>query len=268
MTATSTARHAANSETIGRAGRFGLAARAFLYLMIGMLAVLLAVGHRSSEPDQRGAMQQLNRYTAGHVLLWLIAVGLAGYALWRFNEAAFRADGGTHKASSKAKSLARGCIYVFLSFSAFQVALGKASGSQATEQATLSARVMHHGGGRLAVGTVGAVVAAVGVALVVEGLTRKFAQDLDLGSMAPRTRRAVETLGLVGTVARGAVFTLAGVFVVQAAWEYRPTKAAGMDEALRSLRDTPAGPWLLGAVAVGLVAFGLHGFVEARWQRT
>jgi Domain of Unknown Function (DUF1206) len=267
-TATSTAREAANSGTIDRAARIGLAARAVLYVLIGLLAILLAAGHPGSEPDQRGAMQQLNRDTAGHVLLWLIAVGLAGYALWRLCEATLRAHGDACKATSRVKSFARGCVYAVLSFSAFQVAVGKASGSQASQQATLSARVMHHDGGRLAVGIVGATVAVVGVGLIVEGERRKFAQDLDLGSMAPRTRQVVEVLRLVGTVARGAVFALAGVFVVQAAWEYRPAKAAGMDKALRALRDTPAGPWLLGTVALGLVAFGLYGFVEARWRRT
>jgi hypothetical protein len=33
------------------------------------------------------------------------------------------------------------------------------------------------------------------------------------------------------------------------------------------LRDTSAGPWLLGVAAVGLMAFGVYGFAEARWRR-
>jgi hypothetical protein len=106
------------------------------------------------------------------------------------------------------------------------------------------------------------------LALVVEGLTRKFEKYLDLGSMTPNTRRVVEILGVSGTAARGAVFALAGVFVIQAAKDYQPGKAAGLDGALRSLRDTRAGPWLLGVAALGLLAFGLYGFAEARWRRT
>jgi hypothetical protein len=68
--------------------------------------------------------------------------------------------------------------------------------------------------------------------------------------------------------ARGAVFALAGAFLTRAAVDYQPAKATGLDGALRSLRDHPAGPWLLGAAAVGLIAFGLYGFAEARWRYT
>jgi hypothetical protein len=91
---------------------------------------------------------------------------------------------------------------------------------------------------------------------------------LDLSHVSANTRRLVEVTGVAGTAARGAVFALAGILVVQAAWDYEPNKAAGLDGALRSLRDTPVGPWLLGAVAIGLVAFGLYGIAEARWRRT
>ena len=127
---------------------------------------------------------------------------------------------------------------------------------------------MSHSGGRVVVGLVGAAVAVVGATLVVEGVTRKFEKYLELSRMSPAVRRLVGVVGVAGTVARGAVFALAGVFVIQAAWDYQPSKAAGLDGALRSLRDTRVGPWLLGAVALGLVAFGLYGFAEARWRRS
>ncbi len=135
-------------------------------------------------------------------------------------------------------------------------------------QVTLTSQVMRHPGGRVLVGLVGAVVAVVGATLVYEGATRKFEKYLDLAGASAATRRIVEVMGVVGTMARGAVFALAGIFVIQAAWDYEPEKAAGLDGALRSLRDTPVGPWLLAVVALGLVAFGLYGFAEARWRRT
>jgi hypothetical protein len=80
-------------------------------------------------------------------------------------------------------------------------------------------------------------------------------------------RRGVETVGVVGNAARGVVFAAAGVFLVTAAVRYDPQEARGIDATLRSFAHTPAGPWLLAAVAVGLVAFGLYSFAEARWRR-
>ena len=57
-----------------------------------------------------------------------------------------------------------------------------------------------------------------------------------------------------------------GVLLTTAAVQYDPKQARGVDGALRALRDTPLGPWLLAAVAVGLVMFGIFGFCEARWR--
>ena len=127
---------------------------------------------------------------------------------------------------------------------------------------------MQHPGGRWAVGLVGAIVLVVGLILVYEGVTRKYEKYLRTSDMSRPTRRLVTALGTFGTTARGAVFGLAGVFVLEAATEYNPSKAAGLDGALRSLRDTPAGPWLLGVAAVGLIAFGIYGLAEARWRVT
>ncbi len=85
--------------------------------------------------------------------------------------------------------------------------------------------------------------------------------------MSRRTRRLVDITGVVGGVARGLVFATAGVFAVRAAIEYEPDKAKGLDDTLRSLADTPLGPWLLVLVAAGLVLFGLFSFAMARWRR-
>ncbi|HET9691443.1 MAG TPA: DUF1206 domain-containing protein [Acidimicrobiales bacterium] len=249
------------------AARLGLTARAAVYLLIGFLAVALATGHSTKETDQWGAFQQLNGGSAGHVLVLVVAVGLAAYALWRFTEAAFGVAVEGRGAAARLKSLFRGCVYAFFALNAFQVAFGGRSASQAQRQQTIAAKVMHHSAGRWAIAAVGAIVVLVGLMLVFEGLRRKFRKFLNTWEMPPLVRRAVTVLGTVGTTARGAVFALAGVLVVEAAVQYNPAKAAGIDGALRSLRDAPAGPWLLGAAAAGLVTFGLYGLAEARWRR-
>jgi Domain of Unknown Function (DUF1206) len=256
------------NETLHWSARLGLSARALIYLLIGFLAVSVATGHSTKETDQWGAFQQLNRSTFGHIVLWILAIGLAGYSLWRFSEAALGASGEGRKVGPRLKSFFRGCIYGFFAVSAFQVAVGDRTTSQAHRQQSLTAKVMQHQGGRWAVAVVGGIVVVVGVILVYEGLTRKYEKYLRTSDMSRPTRRIVTALGTFGTTARGAVFALAGVFVIQAATEYKPSKAAGLDGALRSLRDAPAGPWLLGVAAVGLIAFGMYGLAEARWRVT
>jgi hypothetical protein len=96
---------------------------------------------------------------------------------------------------------------------------------------------------------------------------RTYRKKMNLGQLSPRMRRLVDITGVGGGAARGLVFAAAGVFAVRAAVEYEPQKAKGLDDTLRSLADTPAGPGLLVCVAAGLVLFGLFSFAMARWRR-
>jgi hypothetical protein len=268
MTATTSARQAARSPQMKALARLGLAARATIYLLIGWLALMLATGKRHGETDQRGALNEVARHTGGEALLWVITAGLVAYALWRFSEAAFGAVGEGNKKGPRVQSFVRGCIYAFLAVSAFNLVTHARQQSQVRQQQTWTAKVMSHTGGRWAIGIIGVIVVVVGVMLVAEGLTHKFEKHLDLNRMSPTTRKVVRILGTVGTAARGAVFVIAGIFVVRAAYDFDPNKARGLDGALRSLADNSAGPWLLGAAALGLIAFGVYGYAEAVWRRT
>jgi hypothetical protein len=106
-----------------------------------------------------------------------------------------------------------------------------------------------------------------GLVLVFEGVRRKFLKYLQLSQLSPRTRRIIEWLGMIGTAARGAVFALAGILVVEAAVTYQPAKAGGIDKALLTLRNQPFGEVLLFLAALGLIIFGIYGLCEARWRR-
>ncbi|MGI8667209.1 MAG: DUF1206 domain-containing protein [Jatrophihabitans sp.] len=264
----STARQVAHSGAMEGLARLGLAARATIYLLIGWFALLLAAGKRPPEADQRGAMQEVARHNGGFVLLWIIAVGLTGYALWRFSETAFGVVGEGRDWKPRLQSAGRGIVYAFFAVSAFNLLAHARSQSQAGQQELFTAKAMTHQGGRVAVGVVGAVVIVIGLVLIYEGVTRKFKKYFERSQMSGRTRRLVWILGTVGTTARGVVFALTGYFLVQAAWTYDPGKARGLDGALRRVADSQSGRWLVGVVAIGMIAFGLYGFAEARWRRT
>ena len=262
------ARQVARSEPVRRLGRAGLAARAVIYLLIGWFTFLLAVGKKPPEADQRGAMQEIVHHTGGFLLLWAIAIGLSGYALWRWSEAAFGVIGEGRDWKPRVQSGIRGTIYAFFAASAFNLLAHAHTQSQAGQSELFTEKAMTHSGGRIAVGIVGAIVVICGLALVVEGVMRRFKKYFDLAEMPAASRRLVWTLGTIGTTARGIAFALTGFFVVQAAWNYQPSKARGLDGALRTVAASEQGRWLVGVVGLGMVAFGLYGFAEARWRRT
>lgn len=249
------------------AARVGLTARGLIYLLLGALVFALALGEKRSETDQRGALQELVQHSGGEILLIAIAIGFICYALWRYAEAAFGAAGDGKKAGPRLKSLARGIAYTSLAITAFTVLAGRQQ-SQSKQQRELSARVMEHSGGRVLVFAVGAVIAVVGIVLVVNGARRKFKKHLRLGEMSAQVRKVVVTLGVVGTVARGAVFALVGALVIDAAVRFDPHKASGVDGAIRTVAQAPFGRVLLIVTAIGLLAFGAYGLAEARWRET
>jgi hypothetical protein len=264
---TQAARKASRSDAMEGGARLGLAARASIYLVMGLLALAVALGHSRSETDQRGAIKAVAQQSGGRLLLVVLAVGFAGYALWRFSEAAFGVVG--DGMGPRLKSLARGVVYASFAVTTVAILVGSGgSGSQASQQQGLTAKVMAHAGGRYLVGAVGLVVLVVGGTMVFEGVTRKFEKYLRMTQMSAATRVVVEKLGVVGTVARGLVIGLAGLLVLDAAVTYQPQKARGLDGALRTLAGQPYGKVLLVVAALGLVTFGLYGYAEARWHRT
>jgi hypothetical protein len=263
---TRTARRASRSPAAHFLARAGLTARGVIYILVGWVALLVALGHSSSEADQQGALHLLAGKPYGLVSLWLLGIGFAAYALWRLSEAAFGVTGEPPGAGPRLKSLARAVIYAALSYLTFTVISGT-DRSQSRQQQDITASAMQHPAGRLLVGVVGAVIVVCGIVLVVEGARKKFMKYLQAGRMSARTRRVVKMAGMTGTIARGLVFALVGVLVIAAAVTHKASQSGGIDKALLTLRNQPFGEFLMILAALGLLVFGVYGLCEARWRK-
>jgi hypothetical protein len=264
----SSARRAARGPVLGGLARFGLAARAFVYLVIGWLAVQIARGHGGHQANQRGALSDIAQHTYGIALLWVLGFGFSAYAIWRLVEAGFGTAAEGRKVGPRVQSLVRGIVYAGFAVTTFSFIAGNSKRGQSQQQSTLTGRVMKHAYGRWLVGLVGLIVIAVGVAMIVEGVRRSFEKQLRMHELTGPTRTVVVWLAVIGTTARGAVFAVAGALVLDAAVTVDPHKSTGLDGALRTLADRAYGPWILGAFAIGLIAFGLYGLAAARWAKT
>ncbi|MCC0093306.1 DUF1206 domain-containing protein [Streptomyces flavotricini] len=263
----------ADSRAMEVAARVGLCARGVIYVLVGLLAVRLGFGGDSGgkEADRSGAVRTIAEQSFGRVLLWALAVGLAAMALWRLSEAVFgQATAGGDTWTRRLGSLGIAVFYAVICVGVVQSALvGGSAGTRAGDDSSkeYTARVLNWPLGRVLVGVFGAVLAIVGVVIVVRSLMRKFEKNLRTGEMSPTTRRIVAGLGIVGGVACGVVAVMTGLFVLLAAVRFDPSQAKGLDETLRSFAATPVGPVLLIAAALGLLVFGLYSFCEARWRK-
>ncbi|WP_031079895.1 DUF1206 domain-containing protein [Streptomyces sp. NRRL S-118] len=265
------ARQAAGSSALGMAARWGLAARGVLYVLIGLIALRIASGDGGGQADRGGALAELAARPMGSVLLWALGAGLIGMAVWRLSEAVFGAAGADgRKARKRLLSGARCVFYAFVAYSVLAFAAGESgsgSGSGDQQSRDVTARALELPGGQWIVGLAGAGIVVAGVWVAVRAVLRKYRKHLKLGAMSRKARQFTDVTGVGGGVARGAVFAVVGVFFVRAAVTYRPNEAKGLDDALRTVAETPAGPGLLGLVAAGMALFGLFSFAMARWRR-
>jgi hypothetical protein len=262
-----TAHRAANSGAMTMAARLGFLAKGLVYALIGLLAIQVAFGD-SERTDQKGALQTIAEKPGGSIVLWLMVVGFAAYAVWRLSEAAWGRRDETDEKKRTVKrigSAVNGLVYLFFGVLAFKTVTGSSSSSSSSSDVT--AKVLEWPGGQALVFVAGLVVIAIAVGLTYRGLKTDFEKHLNTGQMSRTTFTAVRRLGQIGYVCRGAVFALIGVLVCKAAMDHQPGKAQGFDVALKSLAGAPGGQVMLVAAGLGLVCFGAYCWAEARYRR-
>ena len=259
---------AGDSASLEAVARVGLIAYGVVHLLISWLALQLAWGasaRRSADPS--GALKSVADQPLGKILLWLVAVGLVALALWQGSEAIWgcRSRDGVKRVRKQVASGARALIYAALGFSAASFALGSGSSSSQSQQQATSG-VLGWPAGRAMVVVAGLIVVGVGVAGVVKGVRKSFGEEIDTSSMSPVSREGVARLGQVGYIAKGVALGLVGGLVSYAALTFERQKAPGLDGALQTILAQPFGRFLLTAVALGFLAFGLFATLQSRYR--
>jgi len=265
-TAGTQATHSAAFEVLTR---IGFLARGAIYVIIGLLAIQVAIHAGNETTNQRGAMRTIQQQPFGHWLLIVVAVALGAYAAWRFVQAFAGSGpegGGDHSTFGRIAAAGSGCAYAALCVLAVTILLGSSSSSSSNPHQQ-TAGVLGWPGGQYLVG--GAGVLFVGIALyqAYKGLSRKFLDEDKTEQMGETTKSVLTVFGVIGYLARTVAFGLIGIFLIRAAIDYDPQKAVGLDGALARLAHQSYGSLLLGLVAAGLIGFGLFSIAEARYRR-
>jgi len=253
--------------------RFGLGAQGFIHLVVGVLAVKLAVGLGGETESLRSALTAIHRHPIGSTLLIVLALGFVSFAVWKFVQAFFDPDG---IRQSKVGQVIRvglglsGALYLGLAFSAVRVVFfggddGSAGENERMESAT--ATTLAQPGGRWLLVLVVLVLLGFAIGNIIHAWRAGFRDRLDQARMRPGMIAALTALGRIAFAARGLVFVAAAWLFTQAALQADPSEAGGASAAMDELLRQPFGAWLLGAAGSGFIAFGLFSWSLIRYLR-
>lgn len=245
--------------------RAGYSARGVVFLLIAALALFSSFA--GGRPDTQSALSALLQQPFGRIWIGLIGLGLAGFVVWRLAQSLANADGQDDDLKGyaiRAALFGSAITYAGLAVTSLMMALQMSGGGGSGGEEGLAAWAMAQPFGRYLAGIIGLGFVIGGVITAMKGIRRRFGRYLDLD--AEKNSPAV-LISIYGLVARGAVFGIVGVFFLYAAFTVDPEQAGGMADALAWVQSLPFGGVIYAVVAVGLAAFGIYNFVEARYRR-
>ena len=261
------------AKWIERLARFGYAAKGIVYMLVGILAFQAAFNWGGRVTGSKGAFRTIASQPFGNILLFLVAIGLLGYVVWRFVEA-FRDpehnDSGISAFGRRASYFVSGLIYGSLALFALRIVFTSSGGSGSggggsTDQRT--AELLSQPFGQWLVALVGVAIVAYGFYCFYKAYSTKFRRRLKLAQMSAKEEKWSTRIGRFGLTAKGIVSVIIGYFFIQAARASDPSQAGTTESALQTIQQQPYGAWLMGLVALGLIAYGIHLEVQARYRR-
>ena len=248
--------------------RAGYASRGVIYVVVGLFAILAAVG-AADKKDTKGAVSEILQQPFGSAMIAALLCGLVGYVVWRLVQSLFDTD--EHGWSVKGMAVRAGLLASAATYTALAVytlsllgLFSKASG------ADYHSPVADFFAGLIGIKMVliGLVVVFAGVAIAhwYKALTRRYADHFDAGDSA---MTLIHPVSIIGLLARGAVFAVISILLLYRFFTVRPVDGTppGIKDAMAFLQQLPFGPWLLGLLGAGLVLFAIYSLMEAVWRR-
>jgi len=245
--------------------RTGFVAKGVVYLLLGFLGAKAAFGSSEIASTDR-ALLGILQAPMGRIMLTVLAVGLAWYAIWRFIEAFADANRkGTEPKGLAARGIytVSGVIYSALALDAVAILLRWDNDSG--EVRSFAASMLQ-----------GPLALAAGLGLIVYGLYQlwkgvagKLSKQLNEGEARREGGKWVIAISRVGLAGRGLVFMVLGYWLTThpASGPSMASSSGGAAGSLRIVSRLPEGDTFLAFAAIGLMAYGAYQLVHSRYRR-
>ncbi|NNE76443.1 MAG: DUF1206 domain-containing protein [Pricia sp.] len=256
-------------DKIKKVAYTGFIAKGTVYAITGILALLAAFNMGGEKAGKFQVIEFLEKQPFGKVLLALLGIGLACYALWRFIQSIQDPEdiGSDTKGIVKRISFfISGMIYLGLGIFAIVDIFSEpsSSGGSGTSSSLLTGET-----GKFIFLGLGIALGIKGIYQFIKAYKGDFLQKFDIKSMTDNSKRKfIKNMGYAGLVARGILTVIVAYFFIKAGLgtSVSDNSLKGTSEAFSFLQDNSSGPWLLGIVAAGLVCYGIYLFTMAKYR--
>jgi hypothetical protein len=252
---------------INKIQTIGQASKGFVYCLIGGLTALAAFGMGGQKSGKSGVIDFLQQQPFGKFILWVLALGIICYALWRFYKAIADPKSKGDDPSGLVKRIGyfiSGLIYLAFGITVFMSTMGSGSGSGGGGggKQALADQLMDKSYGPFLLGAIGIIIICVGLYQFYKGYSGKYLKQLNVAHSSQKD--LIEKAGKFGFMSRGVVFGILGYFVLRAGVTENPGMIRGTQGAFSFLQQLSYGWLLMGLIAVGLLGYGIFMIIVAK----
>lgn len=251
----------------------GYSAKTVMYVMLGVFILTSVLTTLNREKaSQSNVFITLKQQPLGQIFLCILVIGLACYALWRwlqvFIEDKSEDDSLFIHIINKLFFFVSGAFYFAAAYAGGKTLLEMQSSSSSQDNSKeVSEYLLQYEWGLMVVAAIGVCILIFAVVQFKHAYTTDFLEKFSLSSLSPRITKCVTVTGRLGYIARGVVYSLVGGFFILAALLSNPSEAGGLQKALETLMKQPFGPYIIAAVGVGFIMFGLYCALEAKYRK-
>lgn len=249
---------------------FGCISTGIVYGAIGVIAILSFLKLKQGGADESSLLTFLNQYTTGKILVWIILLGTLSYITWRITEA-FNDPygyGKNVKGMATRSGIALSTIAdALLIYSTIQIMLHTATVKENGEPEALRqmiTNILSMDSGKLIVFALGAVVFITAMVQLVYGVTKGYAERLDIYHIRKTGRRLIHLSAWIGYASRGIILGIIGYFFMESALTENPQAVVNTDKAFDFIGDHVGHVFFI-LVAAGTVCYGIFMFCLGIW---
>ena len=255
----------------------GFFTKGVVYVLLGSLTFMAAFDLGGEISNTSDVIQFLLEFTLGKTFVGVIALGLFAYSFWRFYQTIKlpESDGENETLKSGFKRIRyfySGVFYGILAFAFSKPLINSLIGSSQEELETNGGgdkkaalwELLSHDWGKALIWALGILIAGQAIQQFYIAYKASFMKKIDNYPSVKHEYDFIKRAGRLGYIARGMVFGVLAFFIIKVILNLNANEYKGTEGALAYFLSFSYGNLLLGAVALGLTAYGIFHIMVAR----